>query len=342
MKIPPAQIDSFIATLDPRNTRAVLVYGPDTSIVAERVATISSHIADKNDPFGTTDISYDKLKSDPALLADEMAAMSFGSKRRLIRIDATSATSLDASLKTTLQQPPGDNFVVFSGGELAPASSLRKFFETSEHVAALACYTDDAMGQRRVLQGILTEKGLRFSPQALDLLQERLPTDRRLMRAEIDKLQLYLGDALDLAEEDILVAISPSQESSMDEVAKAIASLEQKSIESHTQQLLREGVAPIMLLRAVSRYFMRLHYVKGSMMNGNAEAEAMKGLRPPVFFKDIPVFKRHLGLWGLPALDGVLLALEKAEKECKKAAMPVDVICAQLFTLLPLYARQHR
>lgn len=339
MKIPPAQIESFIAKLDPVAIRAVLVYGPDASIVAERVASLSSRIAEKNDPFGTVDLGYDKLKSDPALLADEMAAMSFSGKRKLVRIDASGATSLEASLKTTLQDAPGDNFVVFSGGDLAPASSLRKFFETANHVASIACYTDDNAGQRRVLQGLLAEKNVRFSPQVMDMLQQRLPTDRKLMRAEIDKLQLYLGDSLEITPEAVDVAISPSQESSMDEVAKAIASLDQNAIEAHVQQLLREGVAPIMLLRAVTRYFMRLHYVKGGLAGGNAEAEVMKGLRPPVFFKDVPLFKRHLGLWSVPALEHALQALEKIEKECKKAAMPVEVICAQLFTLLPLYPR---
>lgn len=342
MKIPPAQIESFIAKLDPKIMRAVLVYGPDASVVAERVAALSAQIADKNDPFGTIDIPYDKLKSDTALLADEMAALSFSGKRKLIRVSASSATSLDAALKTTLQDAPGDNFVVFASGDLTPASSLRKFFETAEHGAALPCYNDDNAGQRRLLQTLLTEKGLRFSPQVLDLLQERLPVDRKQIRAEIDKLQLYLGDTLEVAPDDVVAAIGQSQESSMDEVAKAIASLDQGNIETHVQQLLREGVMPIVLLRSVIRYFTRLHYAKGGMNGGAAEAEILKGLRPPVFFKDVPLFKRHLNLWSMAALDSALQALEKAERECKKAAMPVEVLCSQLFTLLPLYARQLR
>jgi DNA polymerase-3 subunit delta len=271
-----------------------------------------------------------------------MAALSFSGKRKVIRINASSATSLDAALKSTLQDAPGDNFVVFTSGDLTPASSLRKFFETAEHVAAIPCYNDDNAGQRRLLQTLLAEKGLRFSPQVVDMLQERLPVDRKQVRAEIEKLQLYLGDSLEISPEDVQAVVSQSQESSMDEVAKAIASLDQSNIEAHVQQLLREGVMPIVLLRSVIRYFTRLHYAKGGMTGGASEADVLKGLRPPVFFKDVPLFKRHLSLWSITALDAALQSLEKVERECKKAAMPVEVLCSQLFTLLPLYARQSR
>lgn len=343
MKIPPAQMESFVAKLDPVATRAVLVYGPDASIIGERAKALSARITDESDPFGTVDLPYDKLKADPALLADEMAALSFSGSRKLIRVNASSVNSLDASLKKILESPPGDNFVIFSAGELPPSSSLRKFFEgKANHVAALACYSDDVSAQRRLLQNLMTEKGLNSSPQVLDSLQERLPVDRRLVRSELEKLQLYQGDEMNVTEESVNQVVSRNQESSMDGVAKAIASLDQKMIELHTQQLLKEGAMPIVLLRSVSRYFTRLHNVKGGMANGTSEAEMIKAMRPPVFFKEVPLFKRHLSLWSIQALGQVLLALEKAEKECKKAAMPVETICTQLFTLLPIYARQHK
>jgi DNA polymerase-3 subunit delta len=86
MKISPDRADAFAARPDPK-ARAVLVYGPDEGLVRERVQTLMKTVVeDLNDPFRVADLAQSAVKSDPALLADEAAAMALTGGRRVVRL----------------------------------------------------------------------------------------------------------------------------------------------------------------------------------------------------------------------------------------------------------------
>ena len=71
MKIAPRQVERFLRAPDPK-TPVVLVYGPDEGLVRERVdLLIKSVLDDPGDPFRSSDLSADLIKSDPAALLDE-------------------------------------------------------------------------------------------------------------------------------------------------------------------------------------------------------------------------------------------------------------------------------
>ena len=75
MKITGARIEAFLRNPDPKSV-AVLVFGPDRGLVRERGATIARAVVDDPaDPFRVVELSGGSLKSDPARLGDEAAAV---------------------------------------------------------------------------------------------------------------------------------------------------------------------------------------------------------------------------------------------------------------------------
>ena len=70
------------------------------------------------------------------------------------------------------------------------------------------------------------------------------------------------------------------------------------------------------------------------MEEGVWAEEAMRALRPPVFFRRNGTFKRALTLWEAPALDAATAAMSEAERQCKRTGMPDTTICrAAVLTL---------
>ena len=78
---------------------------------------------------------------------------------------------------------------------------------------------------------------------------------------------------------------------------------------------------------------MRLYSVKKLIMEGVAENQAMTQLRPPVFFKNIPIFQQHLRQWSEQALLSVMATLTRIEAESKKTGAPAELLCRQFLTL---------
>ena len=76
------------------------------------------------------------------------------------------------------------------------------------------------------------------------------------------------------------------------------------------------------------------------MAAGRAPDQAMKALRPPVFFKRTAAFRGQLAMWNAARLAGALDALTEAEIACKSTGIPSEAACRR--ALLAIAARASR
>lgn len=171
--------------------RLVLFYGPDEGRVRENAARVARTVVqDLSDPFRVSQLSGGDLKSDPARLLDEAAALSLTGGRRVVRLRGIGDAQTDI-LATCLQAPPGDSLIVAEAGELAKTSRLRKLCEDSPHCAIAACYEDSLAELETVVVSHLLQHGLRLTSDAKAYLLQYLGEDRFVTRQELDKLILY-------------------------------------------------------------------------------------------------------------------------------------------------------
>jgi len=321
VKIAAGRVEGFVKSPD-GNARAILVYGPDSGLVRERVdRLVKAVVDDPKDPFRIAELTPARLKEDPARLADEAAAIALtGGRRAVIVRDA--GDSVTAAIASFLADPKGDALVVLEGGELGPRSSLRKLFEGADNAAALACYADEGGNLAAVIQEELKAAGLTAEPDALAFLADHLGGDRRLTRAELVKLALYMGGPGRVRLEDAVASVGDSAALSLDDLALATAEGDHATAQRVLDRLLREGNQPVSVLRAVARHFLRLHFAAGLMTQGRSAADAMGALKPPVIFKAAERFKRQLGRWPADRLGKALEVLIDAEAECKTTGSP--------------------
>lgn len=103
---------------DPR-IAVVLVYGPDTGLVADRAARlVRGMVADPDDPFALIKIDGDTLAADPGRLVDEAGTVGLFGGSRTIWVRSGSrnyAPAVDAVLKA----PTEGARIVVEAGDLA-------------------------------------------------------------------------------------------------------------------------------------------------------------------------------------------------------------------------------
>ncbi|MBV1934246.1 MAG: DNA polymerase III subunit delta, partial [Parvibaculaceae bacterium] len=167
MKLKPREIDAFVRKPDP-SVQAILVFGPDQGLAHDRLNKIAKTVVDDlSDPFRVVDMNDTDLKSDPARLPDEAAAISMMGGRRIVRI-RNASDGLTKIVKPFLENPTGDALILFQAGDLTPRSSLRKLFEGSKKGAiALPCYADDARSLEGIIRETLNNAKLSIEPEAL-------------------------------------------------------------------------------------------------------------------------------------------------------------------------------
>jgi DNA polymerase-3 subunit delta len=324
-----------LAGAPPKTWAAVLFFGSNTGLVRERADKCArSIVPDLNDAFRVADLAGDVVRKDPARLADEAAAISMFGGRRVVRV-RDAVDGLCDTFDNLLASFAGDALVVVESGELAKTSSLRKLFEGAKRAAAVECFEDRPEDASRLIRESLTGTGWKIEPLALEYLAEALSADRRLLRTEVEKLSLYLGEApkdgvLTLAEAANLVGDSGAVEA--DEIADAVASGDAKGLDRLIAKTNESGVSWGTVINASLRLFQR--------MIAHAEGAAPAWGRSSYYEQRM---QAQLTGWDRGKLILALKILSEAEAQTRTTGLP-EVAVAQrvLFEVAGLKAAGRR
>ncbi len=329
MKLGYRDIEAQLKKLSPQYL-AVLIFGPDEGLVRERSVTIARQVSkDLSDPFLTAQLDPDHLKSEPALLADEVAAISMMGGRRVIRIDGAGENATKAA-EAFLKNPVGDGLVVITAGNLKPSSGLRKLFEKAKNAVSIACYEDNLMSLQNLISDVMRDHNLRIAPDAAQYLGANLGSDRMISRGELDKLALYMhGGVGQVTLEDAQACVGDSGALNIDMIASAAVGGDLRKLDAHLFKAFNRGENSIPILRSLARKLDRLYLAKGYMDQGLSVDQAMNKLQPRVFVMQSNIFKAHLQKWNSLRLAGALEIVTAAEGDCKTSNMPVQAICSR-------------
>lgn len=341
MKIEPRQVEAFLKKPDPK-IRAVVVYGNDDGLVAERGQLLAKAVCeDLKDPFRVVDIAGEALKNDPARLADEFGAMSLMGGRRVIRVRPAGEESV-AALENLAAATAGDALIVVEAGNLTPKSGLRTLAETEPLLAAMPCYMDNADALQGLVESMARTAGFSIEDDALDWIVGRLGGDRGQTRNEIDKLMLYkTGDeSKTITLDDAMAVLGDTAAIGMDNVIAATFDGEMATLDRALDRVFAEGGNAVQLVRSLQRHADQLHVVAAYAKGGNFESAMFRARGLP---KGGPVrarFERHLRTWPLPRLSQALDRILLAEMECKRTGLPDQALARRLCLGLAQFARQ--
>ena len=333
MKLTYRDIDAQVKKLSPQYL-AVLIYGPDEGLARERATKIAKQVVeDLQDPFLVAHLNPDTLKSEPGLLADEVAAISMMGGRRVIRIEGA-AENAKAAVDAFLSNPIGDGLVVVSSGNLKPTSGLRKLFEKAKNAAALPCYADNQASLDGLIHEVMRENGLSIDADAASFLQMNLGSDRLVSRSELNKLALYMGppkkretDMVSL--DDVAACVGDSGALTIDTITSATLSGNLRGLDDSLFKAFNRGENAIAVLRSLLRKVQRMHLARGYMDQGFSADQAMGKLLPRVFAMETNKFKMDLNKWTTGRLASAMAITSAAEEDCKTTGMPVEAICAR-------------
>jgi DNA polymerase-3 subunit delta len=336
VKIQPGRAEAFLKSPD-AGIRAILVYGPDAGLVRERADRLAlGVVGDGVDPFRLSELAAADLAGDPPRLNDEAAALCLTGGRRVVRVrDADDR--LGEIFRAFLDDPAGDALVVVEAGELSPRSKLRLAFETAKSAGALPCYVEGGAALAGAVRAALAERGLRADNDAARSLALLLGPDRMLLRGEIEKIALYVGERGVVTEDDVLACAAEAAATSIDEAVDACLAGDAAATDRAFSRLAAEGVQPVRVLRALASHLGKIEAVHARAAAGEDAGQAMMAQR--IFFKRQPAFRAQLRIWRGARLARALARAIEAEMRCKETGQPDRLIAERAFLDLAAGAR---
>jgi DNA polymerase III subunit delta len=310
------QANAFLAALD-RVPSAILLYGGDAGLVAERATQLAKRLTERDSPPGEI-IRLDdaSLEEDPGRIFVELqTAPMFGGRKVLRTIAGRRVTA--AQLKPLIEGGDLQGHLIVEAGNLRPDDALRALFEKSPAAAAIACFPDEARDLEVVMREVFAPGKMQITPEAKRLLLARLGADRALSRAEIDKLVLYAHGKSMIEESDVEAAVGDAAELALDRIVMAAASGRTAAALAECDRSVASGESAQAVIAALQRHFLRLHRMRGTLDAGRSMEDVVRSLRPPPHFKQREALEQQCRSWTLAQLSAALARIAEAAKAAR-------------------------
>ena len=335
MKIETRQAAAFLRN-PPAACRAVLLYGEDEGLIRERALGLVRHVAGSlNDPFLVTDLGREGWPQ----IGAEMAALSMIGGRRVIRV--REVTDAAAEYLRAALRGPGTALAVLEAPGLG-RGKLRTLVEGAPDAAAIGCYAEEGRAAADLLRTMFEAEGIHADPDAAAWLAEACGADRAVLRGEVEKLVLLAGPGgrIDLA--TARDSAGDSAGASGDEALTAATSGDTRGADAAVEKALAEGLAGVGLVRVALMHLQKLHQARLRMEGGLSAAEAIRTLRPPVFFRAVAAMTVSLNLWPPDALLRAIDEARTVELSCKQIGSRPDLLASRFVAALARQAQARR
>jgi DNA polymerase-3 subunit delta len=318
---------------------AVLLYGTDAGLVAERAAALAKRLAERENPPGEILRMDDaSLDEDPGRISVELQTAPMFGGRKIVR--AAIGRRINAAMLKPLVEGGGlQGFLIVEAGNLRPDDALRGLFEKTADAAAVACFPDETRDLEGMIREVLAAAKLQITPDARALLVARLGADRGLSRAEVEKLALYALGKGTIEESDVETAVGDAAELALDRIVMAAASGRAAAAASECDRSIAGGEDAQTVILALQRYFLRLHRTRSALDAGRTMDDALRQLKPPPHFKQKDAFERQCREWSLPRLNAALAAIAVAAKRARLNSALDSVLAEHLLLDLGALAR---
>jgi DNA polymerase-3 subunit delta len=335
----------LLSEVKARRFLGVLVYGNDAGGIVERIGEIMEACSRAEGAPGSAaraevvTLEEDTLAEDPGRLSDEMRAISMFGDFRIIRVrDAGERTA--RAVKELLDMPPGEALLIAQAGPLKPSSALRRLFEQEDRLAAIPVYEDTARDIEDIIRETLSREGLSIDPDALAALSAKLGADRAASRSELEKLALYCLGRKIVRLEDVQAICGDVSAHAVDGMLDAYFSGDYAEGTRLFAALLAEGVQPARMLAAAAQHVHRLSALAMDISAGKKPREAVKGARPPIFFRRHDSIIGQLSIWTPDMLERAGETLMKATAESRRHPALDAAIAERCLLSLSVQARR--
>ena len=337
--IKASDVDRFIAKPNPAQP-IILVFGPDTGLVRERVdALVRASVDDPNDPFALARIEGDELASNPARLVEEAHTIPLFGGRRAVLVKA-GARNIASAVEAVIAAPSNECRVIIEAGNLSKSAPLRSLCEKTKVAAALPCYADNERALAQLIDEEMHAANLTIAPDARITLLSLLGGDRLASRNEIRKLATYSQGQKSIELADVMAIVADASQMALDSVTDAVFAGKTGDVDSEFGKARASGSSPAAIVSAAIRQVANLHKMKLAIEDGDSIEFAMKRVAPPVHFTREREVSDALRAWSPARLLRAMDQLADASLEMRRNAPLAEAIAQR--TLLSLAANARK
>ncbi len=291
--------------------KIILFFGENLGLINE----FKNKIKKSNENCKIIRLSQEEILKNNSILLNEITNLSLFEEKKILFINNTTDKILE--IVNEIEEIIKDQKIYFFADVLDKRSKLRNHFETSINCSAIACYNDNELGMRKLIQSKLKEfSGL--SPHNISLILDSCNLDRTKLSNEISKIYTFFEDKkLDTEKLERLLNLRENDDFNK---LKDEALLGNRTL---TNKLLADTLlSPEKNALYLNTINQRLVKILEISKNNEDDIEiAVNKLKPPIFWKDKPKVILQAKKWNQEKIQILLKKTYDLEVEIKSNAL---------------------
>ena len=317
-----------------------LIYGPNEGLVKDQIEKITQSYL-SNEGYEQINFNGKDLDNDPQALENILRTVSMFYKGKIVVADSIKDKHLNI-IENVFLKLPQHVLLILRDNNLNKSSKIRKFFENSKICFSLACYEDDQRGLIKSIDEFMNKNSLKLNRDVKNYLLQSLSNDRMVSKRELEKIELYYkGSDKEIELNTLRQLLNDSSAQNLNTMNNNVMSGNPSKSSKIISKLITEGLSPISLIRSLSNYLTRIQNTKIEMKKGSNFETSIKGLKPPVFWKDKDIFQRHCLKWPLKSIEKHLVQLVETEIACKLNSKLANLKCEKSILLIANDGKQY-
>jgi DNA polymerase-3 subunit delta len=325
----PASAAKFLSA-PPAGVRGFLFYGSDSQQIAARAEGLAHALSQKLGPGSEILRLHDAdLATDSSRVAVELSTGSLFGGTKIIWLTSLPAKAHPA-LADVITRPVEGAYLIVQAPDIKKSHKILQAFEAAPHLSAIPSYGEDRESLSASIRRQIAHEGYEIDSAAAALIAARCDDSALLARAEAEKLMTYAGESRRITLEDVEVCLIDQQTSGLSEVTDhALNGDGRRALPAFERFMaVEQTVTPV--LAVLSTALLRLHALRVATDAGIPITQAIKDLRPPVFFKQQDTLAAQVRRWPVNALTGAIARLNETLKETRLRPALAEDLTADL------------
>ena len=328
-----ASAQKFLSS--PHNSvRGFLFYGTDSLQISARAEALAGLFSKKAGPDAEIIRLHDTdAAAIPDRIASELNTGSLFGGTKIIWLTSLPAKAHAAVLEA-VARPIDGAYLIAQAPDLKKSHKVVQVFEAADYLAAIPCYGEDRDSLISAIRQHVSSLGCEIDADAAALVAARCDFSTLLARSEAEKLVTYAGNAHRITSADVDDCLIDQQTAGLAEIIDhALDGEGRKAILAFERFMaVEQNVTPIFVV--LSSVLLRLYALRTAVDAGASVMQAIKELRPPVFFKQQDTLAAQVRRWTAQALSAVLQDLNAVLRETRlKPALAEDLTASFLLKI---------
>tara|TARA_A100001011_G_scaffold380854_1_gene448670 strand:+ start:6604 stop:7605 length:1002 start_codon:yes stop_codon:yes gene_type:complete len=206
--------------------------------------------------------------------------------------------------------------IILIGDLLDKKSKLRNLFEKASNLAIVPCYNDNDITLRKLVQNELKDfKNL--NSNTLNMILSYSNLNRKTILNNLDKIKSFF-DKKELSEVSLEILLNSDRNEMFENIRDAALDGNKAKLNHLFSNFAFSNEESFLYINMINYRLIKLLEIHKQNEKNNDFNVTISKMRPPIFWKDKPVFHRLLKRWDISSVIDALRYLGQTEEKLKK------------------------